>query len=203
MEIKNKILILFAHPAMHKSRVNKKLTRAVSDIEGVTLHNLYEEYPDFHIDVEREKQLLLDHDVIVWHHPFYWYSAPAMIKEWIDLVLQHGFAYGRTGTALKGKKAMTVITSGGRREAYQEGGYSSYTINQFLAPFRQTAKLCNMDYYPPFAVHGTHLLNEEEIDASAEDYRKILHSLRDVLFSPEDIMACEYMNELLTTNKSR
>jgi len=199
--INNKIIVLFAHPAMHKSRVNKQLIARISEIEGLTFHNLYEEYPDFHIDVQREQKLLLEHDIIIWHHPFYWYSAPAILKEWIDLVLKHGFAYGRTGTALKDKKVMTVITSGGRREAYTEGGYSSYTINQFLAPFRQTAKLCNMDYYPPFAVHGTHLLVEEEIQTYAEDYKKILISLRDDIFSMDDIMACEYSNDLLTSNK--
>ena len=199
--INNKILLLFAHPAMHKSRVNKQLISEIRDMEGLTFHNLYEEYPDFHIDIQREQQLLLDHDIIIWHHPLYWYSAPSILKEWIDLVLKHGFAYGRTGTALKDKRVMTVITSGGREEAYTEGGYSSYTINQFLAPFRQTARLCNMHYYPPFAVHGTHLLTEEEINAYAVDYKKILISLRDDIFSMDDIMGCEYSNDLLTLNK--
>lgn len=27
-------------------------------------------------------------------HPFYWYSTPALLKEWQDLVLEHGWAYG-------------------------------------------------------------------------------------------------------------
>jgi glutathione-regulated potassium-efflux system ancillary protein KefG len=200
--ITNRILILFAHPAIHKSRVNTRLIEGIRNMEGITFHNLYEEYPNFHINVKREQQLLLDHDIIIWHHPLYWYSAPAILKEWIDLVLKHGFAYGRTGTALKGKKVMTVLTSGGRKEAYSEGGYSSYTINQFLAPFRQTARLCNMEYYPPFVVHGTHLLSGDGINAYAADYKKIIISLRDDIFSMEDIMACEYSNDLLTSNKS-
>ncbi len=86
------LLVLFAHPAFHKSRVNRVLTRFVKETEGVTFHDLYEAYPDFHIDVAREQALLVRHDVIVFHHPFFWYSTPAILKEWQDLVLEHGWA---------------------------------------------------------------------------------------------------------------
>jgi len=107
-----KILILFAHPAMQKSRVNKGLIESLSNVEGVTFHDLYDSYPDLYIDVEREKSLLLENDIIIFHHPFYWYSSPAIIKEWQDLVLEFGFAYGPGGTALEGKIMMNVISAG-------------------------------------------------------------------------------------------
>lgn len=197
MNARNKILVLFAHPALHKSRVNRQLISAIKDIEDLTFHNLYEEYPDFHIDVKREQDLLLDHDIYVWQHPFYWYSSPSILKEWIDLVLKHGFAYGHSGTALKGKKIFSAITTGGRKEVYEEDNMNNFTIPQFLAPFRQTASLCNMVYMPPFVTHGTHLLSEDEIHAAALDYRKILISLRDQIFSDEEIWRCNYMNDLL------
>jgi glutathione-regulated potassium-efflux system ancillary protein KefG len=197
MDQRNRLLVLFAHPAFHKSRVNRQMVSAIEDIEDVTLHFLYEEYPDFHIDVKREQDLLLEHDVYIWQHPFYWYSSPSILKEWIDLVLKHGFAYGRTGTALKGKRVFSVITAGGRKEVYQKGNMNNLTIPQFLAPFRQTAHLCNMIYLPPFVVHGTHLLSEEEIHQAAKDYRRILISLRDQIFSDEEIWNCTYMNDLL------
>lgn len=196
-----KILILFAHPAMHKSRVNKKMTEAVQDLKGVTFRNLYEEYPDFQIDIKKEQQYLLDHDLIVWHHPFYWYSAPAILKEWIDLVLEHGFAYGREGKALAGKEVISVITTGGRREAYQSGGFNQFTINQFLAPFNRTVTLCNMTYLPPFVIHGSHLFEEEAIEQAAVDYKNMLTALRDSLFSTEDISNHEYLNDLLLIQK--
>jgi len=197
MNVKNKLLVLFAHPALHKSRVNRGLINAIEDVEDITFHNLYEEYPDFHIDVNREQDLLLGHDIYIWQHPFYWYSSPSIIKEWIDLVLRHGFAYGRTGTALTGKRIFSAITAGGRREVYQEGNMNNFTIPQFLAPFRQTARLCNMIYMPPFVVHGTHMLTEEDINKAALDYRKIMISLRDQIFSDDEIWSCTYMNDLL------
>src|SRR6266545_285117 len=103
-----KILILFAHPRLSGSHVQ----RAVHDLPGVTFHDLYAAYPDFTIDVGHEQSLLLDHDLIVLQHPFYWYSAPAIIKEWLDLVLELGWAYGPGGTALRGKLMMNAITTG-------------------------------------------------------------------------------------------
>lgn len=197
MELANRILLLYAHPASHKSRINKRLIEEVKNIEGVTFHDLFNSYPDYHIDVKKEKELLLQHKVIIWQHPFYWYSSPALLKEWIDLVLEHGWAYGRKGNMLAGKKVMSVITAGGSEQVYTEGGYNGFTINQFLLPFSQTAKLCKMVYLPPFVVHGTHLLSEKDITDYAVKYKDILISLRDNLFSDEELLNNQYINHLI------
>ncbi len=175
-----RILLLFAHPAYHKSRVNRYLLDAAKQVEGIHIHDLYEEYPDFHIDVTREQRLLLEHDVIVFQHPFYWYSCPALLKEWLDLVLQHGFAYGDEGTALQGKWLLTATTTGGRAPAYQRDGMNYYSMSEFLVPFERTASLCGMHYLPPFVVHGTRALDGDEVLVEhARHYGEILARLRD------------------------
>ncbi len=171
--------MLFAHPALEKSRVNQRLFRAISDLPGITTHDLYERYPEFDIDVDHEQRLLVEHDVIVLQHPFYWYSTPAIVKEWEDLVLQHGWAYGRTGNALQGKVMLSAITTGGGEDAYREDGAARFTVRQLLAPIEQTAFLCGMDYLPPHVVHGTHRMREEEMDTHADNYRFLLAAMRD------------------------
>ena len=176
----NQILILFAHPALEKSRVNRHLIQAVRGLDGVTVHDLYEAYPDFHINVKHEQDLLRTHELIVFHHPFYWYSSPALLKEWQDLVLEYGFAYGQGGVALRGKKFLTAITTGGGEKAYCRQGHNYFSIRELLAPFQQTANLCGMEYLPPFVVHGTHQLREpHQIAKHAEDYRSLISALRD------------------------
>lgn len=197
MERKQKIAILLFHPLLHKSRVNRRMMDAVSGLDGVTLRVMYDLYPEYYINVRKEQSVLLEHDVIIWQHPFYWYSSPSLLKEWIDIVLQHGFAYGREGKALMGKKVMTAITAGGKREVYREGGLRKYTVRQLLAPFEQTVTLCNMEYLPPFVVHGTHLLDEEGIARAVSDYRTVVTSLRDGLFSSGEISEHEYTNDLI------
>lgn len=192
-----KILILFAHPAFHKSRINKELVASVRHEHGITFNDLYENYPDFYIDVEKEKRSLLEHDIIVWHHPFYWYSAPAILKEWFDLVLQHGFAYGTHGRALEGKTAFSVISTGGRKEVYSEEGRHHYTVNQFLTPYRQSANLCRMEYLPPFVVHGSHTISQKEITAQAEKYLHVIQLLRDEKTDLQSLLQLEYLNDLM------
>jgi glutathione-regulated potassium-efflux system ancillary protein KefG len=173
-----KVLIIFAHPMEQKSRVNKKLIEAVGNMDNVTVNNLYERYPDFFIDVKYEQGLLLKHDVIIWHHPLYWYSAPALLKEWFDLVLEHGFAYGKDANALKGKVVMNCITTGGRKSTYASGGLNRYPITDYLLPFNQSAHLCKMNYQKPFVVHGVHLLSDEEIENYKTEYQQLVSRLR-------------------------
>jgi glutathione-regulated potassium-efflux system ancillary protein KefG len=178
MDAPRSILVQFTHPAIHKSRVNRALSDAAAGVEGVTVNDLYARYPDFMIDVAREQRLLLEHDVVVFQHPFFWYSGPALLKEWLDLVLEYGFAYGSGGTALHGKSMANAITTGGSREAYRHGGHNRFEIAELLAPFEQTAHLCGMRYLPPFVVHATFRLAPGEIAAHAASYRRMLERLR-------------------------
>mgnify|MGYP001795295183 CR=1 FL=1 len=109
---KRRILVLFAHPALSRSEANRALARATMRMDSVTFHDLYAAYPDLDIDVDAEQAQLCAHDVIVVMCPFYWYSTPAIIKEWMDLVLEYGFAYGHDGTALAGKTFLMALPTG-------------------------------------------------------------------------------------------
>ncbi len=194
MNMTREILILFAHPAIRRSRVNRRLVAAARSVVGVTVHDLYEAYPDLDIDVPREQELLSEHSVVVFQHPFYWYSTPPIFKEWQDLVLEHGWAYGHEGRALHGKTLLNAITAGGGEEAYRQSGSNSYTVRQLLAPIEQTARLCGMDYLPPFVVHGTHSLGAAEIDRHAADYRRTVEALRDDLFDVDTARSWSRLN---------
>lgn len=192
----NRILIIFAHPALEKSRVQYRLSKAALTVEGVHFHDLYEHYPDFMIDVGHEQGLLREHDIILFQHPFYWYSAPALVKEWQDLVLEFGFAYGVEKTALHDKYTANIISAGGGKEAYHHDGYNHYSIRELLRPFEQTATLCGMKTLPPFVVHGTHEMSEATIDAYAEQYSELLSGLRSQIPDPEILDSINYLNDL-------
>jgi glutathione-regulated potassium-efflux system ancillary protein KefG len=190
-----RVLILFAHPRFEKSRVNRALLGALPPSGDLTVHDLYELYPDYNIDVDAEKELLLTHDILVWHHPFYMYSAPAILKQWIDLVLEYGWAHGAGGDFLKDKTAFNAITTGGTREAYAGGGFNGYTIREFLYPFEQTARLCKMNYLPPFAVQGTYRLTDGELARHAADYAFLLRQLGAGAYSPEEAGRYVFLND--------
>ena len=201
----SRILVLFAHPALEKSRVNKRLINKIASIENVTFHDLYEEYPDFYIDIKREQKLLTENDIIIFHHPLYWYSIPALLKQWEDLVLEHNWAYGSKGTALAGKKLIQVITTGGSSEAYKKNSFNRFTVREFLIPIEQTAVLCGMIYLPPYLIQGTHKLTGNEIETYAAEYHLFLSELTRAKIDLNDLLKYETTNdylEKLITNKN-
>jgi glutathione-regulated potassium-efflux system ancillary protein KefG len=175
-----RVLVLFAHPVLERSRVNRRLVDAVRDLEAVTIRDLYEDYPTLSINVQREQADLLAHDVIVFQHPFYWYSVPAILKEWQDLVLEHGWAYGVGGTHLRGKLTFNAVTTGGPAHAYQPGGYNRFSVRELLAPWDQTAHLCGMRFLAPFAVHAAlKVTGDTDVAVNRDTYRRLIEAVRD------------------------
>lgn len=175
-----RILVQLAHPVLERSRVNRRLADVARAVAGVTINDLYEAYPSLRIDVRREQRLLDEHDVVVFQHPFYWYSAPAILKEWQDLVLEHGWAYGSKGHHLDGKLTLNAVSTAGPEQAYQPEGANRFTIRQLLAPWDQAAHRCRMRYLAPFVVHGAlRLERDEDYQPAMADYRALLEALRD------------------------
>jgi glutathione-regulated potassium-efflux system ancillary protein KefG len=174
-----RVLIVFAHPALHRSRVNRAMAAAARELEDITLHDLYAAYPDHDIDVDAEKRLLIAHDALVFQHPFYWYSTPALLKDWQDHVLEFGWAYGPGGAALRGKTFLSAITTGGSEGAYSPAGFHGRTVRELLAPIDQTAKLCGFVRLPPFVVHGANELDAAGIASSVSAWGRVLRALRD------------------------
>jgi glutathione-regulated potassium-efflux system ancillary protein KefG len=178
MTTPRRILVLFAHPALERSRVQRRLLTATEGLPYVTVHDLYEQYPDLMIDVRREHALLDAHDVIVFQHPFYWYSAPAILKEWQDLVLLHGWAFGTGGHHLRDKVTLNVVSTGGSSEAYSGRGHLPFTVRQLLAPYEATARLCGLRFLPPFVVpDALRLSGGDDMTSHVARYRRLLERL--------------------------
>ena len=191
----NKILILFGHPVFKRSKINAALRAAVEDLEGITFHDLYATYPDFLIDVPHEQQLCENHDILVFQHPLYWYSTPAIFKEWMDLVLEHDWAYGYSGRALAGKMFFQALTAGGDISTYRNGGANLFTIGELTTPCRAMANLCRMEILPPFTVLGIHRgMAAKELHRHAEDYRRTISALRDNRLDLERAAQGEFLN---------
>ncbi|MCO7231693.1 MULTISPECIES: NAD(P)H-dependent oxidoreductase [unclassified Cobetia] len=173
-----KVLVYLAHPRPDRSEVNATLFRQASNAGHVTSVDLYATYPSMDIDIDAEQRRLVEHDVIVFQHPFYWYSCPALLKEWIDLVLEYGFAYGPQGQALKGKQVMHVISCGAARHAYTQAGYKGVTVPELLRPFKATWQLCQVEWLPPLVLFDAGRAEADgRLDEHCQDYRALLDLL--------------------------
>jgi glutathione-regulated potassium-efflux system ancillary protein KefG len=171
-----KTLVINGHRTPRDSLFGKVLFDSATALPEVTGHTLIEAYPDFKINGNYERKLLSDHANVVLQFPLYWYSSPAIIKEWLDEVLSRGWAYGG-GQALVSKKIMLAITTGGPEKVYQHDGANRFTINEFLRPFEQTANLCGMKWEEPFVMFGVHYLDEESIKLHCVSYQEKIRNL--------------------------
>lgn len=171
------IALVYAHPYPDRSRANRLLLDAVADLPGLEVRRLYDRYPDFGIDVAAEQAWLARADTLVWQHPIYWYSVPGLMKQWIDKVLSHGWAYGEGGTALRGKRTLWVCTTGGDPAAYGHDGMHAHDFATYEPPIRQTVRFCGMEWLEPIVVHGAHRVPESELIACAARYRARLEEL--------------------------
>ena len=175
-----RLLVYYAHPGQKFSRVNTLMAERARRTEGITFVDLYAEYPRHRIDVDAEQARLTDHDVILFQFPLFWYSTPSLVKEWQDLVLEHGFAYGPTGTALAGKRMMLAVTCAGPQDAYSPGGYQHFPLRTFLTPLEQTARLCHMTFPAPYVLYGALKATERgEVGPHVEGYAALLAAIRD------------------------
>lgn len=163
-----KILVLIAHPNLSESRFNQTWKTALTH-QDVTIHDLYASYPDGKINPQKEQELLRQHDRIVFQFPLYWYSTPALLKQWQDDVLTHGFAYGSKGTCLKGKELMLALSAGSSEADYQADGRKGFTMTEVLRPLEMMSQLCSLTYNPPFIAYGANMATDEAVEQSSQE----------------------------------
>jgi putative NADPH-quinone reductase len=170
------ILLVFAHPNIRHSRANKALLSAAQSLPNIVIHDIYHRYPHSYIDVSAEQAALQKADIVVLQHPFYWYSVPALLKEWIDSTLTSGWAFGKDGVALQGKCWAHAISTGGEQDNYTDE--TRMGMKQLLLPLEKTAALCHTRWQEPFLLFGADKQTDTQLQTHAASYVHWLESLK-------------------------
>ncbi len=172
------ILVILAHPYPRRSRACAALLDAIRDLPALEVRSLYDLYPDFDVDRAAEQAALERARLVVWLHPVFWYTAPALMKHWFEEVLVRGFAYGPGGAALTGKDVLWAPTAGGDEVAYSEEGRHHHPFEAFAPVVEQTARYCGMNWLAPFVLRGAHEVDAEALAASGRELRSRLEAWR-------------------------
>lgn len=188
------ILVIATHPNIKESRVNKVWIENLKKESNITVRFLDEIYEDIKkIDIEKEKKFLEKAERVVFQFPFYWYSMPALMREYFDKVLQFGWAYGPRGDALKGKEFLVALSVGAPEYSYMGGSYNNFTITELLRPLEATANAIQMVYLPYFALFDIPRLSDDDIVESTRKYVKHINN--------EDINHRKFLERLKKENK--
>lgn len=180
-----KIMVIAAHPDLHQSRANKamiqKLTDNTDTHTDIHIRDLYEEYPNWQIDVKQEQRMLREYDRIVFQFPLYWYNCPPLLKKWFDDVLTFGWAFGPGGDHLLGKEFMIATTTGATESCYRSGGENMYTLSELLRPIERTLTKCNGTFLPAFVAYNVMQAEDAELAKISEQYAVYIKSPREAL----------------------
>lgn len=153
-EVTLKTLIIIAHPDVSDSGSQQFLIESSRKLEQVTHYYL----TDKSYQVEEEQRRLLSYDRILFQFPMYWYSAPYLLKKWIDEVFTNKMIDG----LLKNKELGLVITLGLSEKAFSAGMSEKFTLSELFKPFEALANKCQMTYLPIFPVALFSYLKEKQ-----------------------------------------
>lgn len=194
-----KTLVIISHPDISESSTQQYFLNSTPENEGITTHHLETAYPDGKIDVVKEQELLQKHDRILFQFPFYWYSSPALLKQWQDEVLTDGFAYGKRGKSLVGKEFGLILAIGISESEYQAGGNELFSINELTKPYQAMAYKTGMTYLKPLPVFQFAYMNEDrKIDLLIEYQQMLTREKDDSL----DVKEKWLIKQLEKTNKA-
>ncbi|MDO4909631.1 MAG: NAD(P)H-dependent oxidoreductase [Corynebacterium sp.] len=177
-----RIAVFVFHPQLNHSSINSALANKLGAHEDVVVRDMYSLYPNFLIDVAAEHAVLESVDRIILQFPAYWYSAPALLKQWLDMVLTPGWAY-EGGEHLRGKEFLVLTSYGGdinnaEHKAYQNpDGTTShpriFTAEELLRPIQATIQYVGGVYLRPLVLTGCSYMDDaqlaKEVDAAVHE----------------------------------
>lgn len=169
-----KTLVLFAHPYFEHSTTNVRLIECYEGIENITFRDLYEDYPDFHIQPFKERKRIVDFDRIIFHFPLIWFGLPPLLKLWIDEVFDMRWITEDGLNILSGKDAVIVTSVGGRHSSYTSLGKYGVSVETLLAGLRVSLNVNKIKLKKVQVIYNADDLSESQLDGYVTELSKIL-----------------------------
>ena len=185
-------LIILGHPNFDKSVASKTIIETLQNSKlDIEVRNVEKLYPDFKIDVKAEQAAILRHNTIVLQYPIYWYTMPAILKHWFDVVFGYGFAYGQNGDKVNNKNLLPSFTVGSAESKYNALGDHHFRMYEFCKNIEQTAYYTKMNYIDPIYFHGTFLTdgvtNEIVMNKAKEHANRLIARLTELKLQAREI----------------
>ncbi|WP_125768767.1 NAD(P)H-dependent oxidoreductase [Lapidilactobacillus wuchangensis] len=168
-------LILVAHPEIDNSPTQQFLQAslpqsAVND-DQLIWHDLTAAFAKNGWSRETELTLLEQADRIIWQFPLYWYSAPAILKQWQEAIFtgevsQYEF--------LAGKELGLVVSLGEKLASYQAGAREQFTLSEILRPYQAFAQKLGWRYLAPLMIEQFSYLTDSAKQKLLVDYQQYL-----------------------------
>lgn len=171
-----KTLVLFAHPYFEHSTTNIRLIECYGGMDAVAFRDLYEDYPDFHIEPFKERKRIVDYERIIFHFPLIWFGLPPLLKLWIDEVFDMRWITESGLNILSGKEAIIVTTVGGRKSSYSVSGKYGVSVDDLLSGLRVSLAVNQIELKKLDVIYNADDLSNVQLDGFCKDLSQILRT---------------------------
>lgn len=119
-------------------------------------------------------------DMLILNFPIFWFSAPAILKGWIDRVFASGRFYGGKRFydkgGMQGKTALATITLGGQPHMFGPDAIHGEMDTMLRPILRGALAYCGFTVIPPYvAYHVPYVSLEARQDMLMEYQERLLH----------------------------
>ena len=123
-------------------------------------------------------------DLLIFNFPIFWFSAPAILKGWIDRVFVSGHFYGGKRFydqgGMRGKQAMLALSLGGQPHMFGPEAIHG-EMDTLLRPIMRGAlAYCGFTVLPPYVAYHVPYVTPEARQAMLDEYRERLLHLDDL-----------------------
>ncbi|WP_312822182.1 NAD(P)H-dependent oxidoreductase [Epilithonimonas sp.] len=167
-------LVLFAHPYFEHSTTNVRLLECYDDLDNITFRDLYQDYPDFHIQPFRERKRIVEYDRIIFHFPIIWFGLPPLLKLWIDEVFDMRWISESGINILSGKDALIITSVGGRESNYTQEGKYGTGVEELLSGLKVSLHVNNINLKKIHIIYNADNLNETELNLLSQELTETL-----------------------------
>lgn len=171
-------LVIVAHPNKEKKSINQTWKETLENrFELVTVHDLYNTYPDSDIDVKKEQDLLNQHEHIVFQFPLYWMSYPPLLQKWLDQVFTNNYVL-EGESALKGKVFGLAVSCGQPKEIFSKNGPVGYTLEEVNTHLKAVIHIVGGKFFGIHAIYDTdNIDNFAQVAENADEYITFVEKL--------------------------
>ncbi len=190
-------LIIYSHPNPKsfnhaiKESIEKKLKEKNKSFETRDLYSIGFDpvmKPDDFIaiqkgehlpDVKKEQELIKNTETVIFIHPIWWYSMPAILKGYIDRVFSYGFAYIQTEKGIEPlltDKKVVIFNTLGETEEQCEGTGICQCIKKTIGG---TFEFCGMEVIKHEMFFAVPYVSDEERKQYLRQVEKIIDDITD------------------------
>lgn len=157
-----KTIVYLAHSDVASSTSHQFLISSGKEIAMCDYVDLTTEFQQNNqsFNIAKERERLLQYDRIIFQFQLYWYQAPAIMKRWLDAVLDQDATSSVFYKQLAGRELGIVLIAGVKAEHYQAGAREQVTVSDLLSPYQALARHFGMKYLAPFAIHQFNYMDE-------------------------------------------